>query len=1150
MDKNYYSSIVVAAAIIFLIIGDLAHADLRRSPVSYHISFDNRNFFNDDFIEQSGKLSIQDRKIYFPDGRFGKGIRMSFIPEPPPDDHNMSGIDLDLITAVIFNSSPGNKMGYNQPFIWGNSRCNPRLGAVAFWAKGEPPFACPLFEQTTIAFGRLERDLLGVLVDDKHRISAYVRDARYIRHELSTDVVWDSGNWNHIVLNWDWANGQELWLNGKKIATSWGSDCWFETLPPGLFHLPTPGLTYDELYLFDRPISRSEIKRLMSKNKAPGRESPYYDRKKFNEDLIARASGTDCSKNLPVVTPETGICIKEVWPCNAADGNIPGWYVIDGRNEMAWPHEYAFFTIIPGDADFHAEKVDISTHSGEPVNYIVLTGNLTDVKVQAGQPDMSDVEDLFSVPEGEQFFYGSTITATEGSTFRIPFTVGYGSPPGFEGDVVSLPLSGEKRIHNVGLYHTRPAPEKIHGENYGISLSDGKLDSRYTFAFHAITSRDERRIALAEQGKPSGKRGTIDIGAFCRLNIMSEPFDDPIGITALTLKIPLRTARAEEVLFVRVHDPAIPSRLWNQFAVNLKGFDSGYTTLLLTVDFHDLVLTGGDRLWIDLGTTGSCKVRVGDRRNRSELTLATVQPYIAVDTYAEKEIIPSKAQYSKMYEFIPWHFTGRPVKLEEPRCYGGPFDILMPALAIIRVKPDHFVSQYMIRMSGPDFNSGHRINKNTAPLKTVIQPHGAPDWAYYMRDFNIKRHYLADWWIKRQNPDGQMGGGWNDDTLFMSFHQPDLPLDGNDNARAIIDTVHTKFEKTWLFKDGYCRIHPIDRMHTGDFISERYNTFVNNLGQAYAAEREMESAWRLDHPEETPINYAQGIAFKSSVNVFNWYWGKDVPEEPYVSKPIGELTNEFQLFTSLFDEFKMYRLTESNVHRDDFIPYGAPQMYEYMLGGKRGVRWDAHLKLAVMWPSGGGPDVARVIKYADDTTLEAFCYSYDTVKRDLKMRLCRIDDGRYRVGLYDDPKGAGNQGKVIWETEMDLSRFDVVTLPVPPKTPLVIKVEQIKPNERPSELPDLVIDPWEATRDGSSVTAVVHNIGNGAAENVIVRLLNGEETVQEQSIARLEAPVDFIAKRTSLTFKNIPASRNLKVVIDPDDLIQEILEENNNAIVR
>src|SRR5690606_28921051 len=342
-------------------------------------------------------------------------------------------------------------------------------------------------------------------------------------------------------------------------------------------------------------------------------------------------------------------------------------------------------------------------------------------------------------------------------------------------------------------------------------------------------------------------------------------------------------------------------------------------------------------------------------------------------------------------------------------------------------------------------------------------------------------------WVKRQNPDGQLGGGWNDDVLFLSFHQADLPLDGHNQGRSLIDNVFRGLEHTRLFKDGYCNIFPIDRMHTGDFISERYNTVVNNLGQAYAAEREMESAWRLDKPDQTPINY-YADAFKSSVNVFHWYWGKDMPETPYISKPLNELAGEYRLYTSVLDDYYFYRMTESRVMLDDFTPYGAPNMYTHMLGGKRGARLDAHLKLAVMWPSGAGPDVARVILLADDTSLEAAIYSFDKALRNVKIRLARIQDGRYRIGLYEDADHNGKAGAPVWTTEKNLARFDVLTLPVPPHQSLVLKVEQLEAKARPDKLPDLAVDPGEAVFENGKVSVTIHNLGNGDAQNITVAL--------------------------------------------------------------
>ncbi len=51
------------------------------------------------------------------------------------------------------------------------------------------------------------------------------------------------------------------------------------------------------------------------------------------------------------------------------------------------------------------------------------------------------------------------------------------------------------------------------------------------------------------------------------------------GVGSVTISIPASTLNMNETLFVRVHDPAVPSRLWNQFALNMKGFDRDFQML-------------------------------------------------------------------------------------------------------------------------------------------------------------------------------------------------------------------------------------------------------------------------------------------------------------------------------------------------------------------------------------------------------------------------------------------------------------------------------------------------------------------------------------------------------------------------------------------
>lgn len=1143
---------------------------LRKSVVSYHMSFDDKKFLDDDIIEQSGSKSLKERQIDFPEGRFGKGIRMNFV-RPPLDQTNMSGIDLDLGVAVIFNSRPGNKMGFNEPFIWGSGRVNAMLGAVSFWVRGGLPFdSTVLFKQTTISFGREERDMIGIEVGKDQKLSAYVRDARYVRHVLKSDAVWDSSKWNFIVLNWDWTNGIEFWLNGKKIASSWGHDGWFAAAPPGLFALTAPKVIYDELYLMDRPLSKSEIEKLMSSNKPPQDENPIYVRNKNDleqlehSERLEQYSGADKNENLPWVSPDKVLSFKEIWPSSVSDGHVPGWYMVDGRNEMAWPHPIAFFTIIPGDGAFHAEKADIKMPPDSRVNYIDLTGNLTNVKVQEWNQDTKVPVDLFSVPAGNQFFYGATIPTTvhRQTMFRIPFTEKYGTPPGFTGNV-HLPLSGEKRIQNIGFYHFsvdsvqgyKPQGDKlILAPNAALNLDDRTL-----FAINAVTSRDERKIVMAIPSPSKEKEKTIDIGAFSRLNIMSEPYNHETGISGVTLSLPIKTSKPEETLFIRVRDPAVPSRLWNQFAVKLKGFNGDYKRFILTINFQDIVVTGGDRFWIDLGTAGKTEIKIGNNENPAELFMIPIDSYRAVESYAAKELIPAIAQYSKSYQNIPWLFTGKMVSIEKPYCYGGFFDMLLPALAVQRVKPNDFVTNYLIRrVNGPYSETrgstnkpGLNIGAKDTTLVTLANPFGAPDWAVYMRDYNRKRWAMIDWWSKRQNPDGRVGGGWTDDALFGLQGWEDLALDDNQKLLNLTNALHTKFELTDIYKDGYCDISPEDRLHSSQFVSELYNTIANNMGQAYSIEREMKIAWYLGKPDKTPLNYGGGMPFKSAANAINWYWGKDIPDNAYISKPLKEVANNLRHYTSVCNKYYFYRMTASNIMHDDFVPIGSMEMYSYMLGG---ARWpenghDAHLKLAVTWPSGGGPNVARVILHADDNSLDAVMYSFGSEERSLKMRLCRINDGHYKIGLYSDPEGTGNAGTPIWTTEKDIARFDVITLPIPSRKSLVLKVEQIKKYPTPSELPDLAIDPWDAIWSNNTVTANIHNIGNKNENEITVGLFNGEKLVQEKVIPAIDAPTDFIPKRAQIVFSDIPFSLNLRVVIDPKNKIREILKDNNSAVV-
>ena len=88
-------------------------------------------------LARSGFKTIEDRGLTLEEGRFGKGLKMNLIPSIVEQDE-MTGIDLDTVTAVVFNTRHRRDVwvGYNEPFLWGAGKLNPGSGSLAFWVKG------------------------------------------------------------------------------------------------------------------------------------------------------------------------------------------------------------------------------------------------------------------------------------------------------------------------------------------------------------------------------------------------------------------------------------------------------------------------------------------------------------------------------------------------------------------------------------------------------------------------------------------------------------------------------------------------------------------------------------------------------------------------------------------------------------------------------------------------------------------------------------------------------------------------------------------------------------------------------------------------------------------------------------------------------
>jgi hypothetical protein len=383
--------------------------------VNFHLGFESFDFIeNDDFVHRSGLKTIEDRGLKLTGGRFGSAVVMT-KPTRITELDEMTGTDLDLVTAVVFNTRHRRNDWdvYNEPVMW--ARASSRRKAARWLSGSRATYARAASSPSRrLAWGRKEKFLLSVTADDDGSLGAYIVDSRYVRHEITSTVRATGSGWNHIVLNWNKAKGLELFLNGESVASSWGSDAWWMNPLPGLFHLPISAAAYDELYICSRPLSTEEIGALMRENTPPSGASGWSpglaSLNGSDFDRLGDAFGLSHALTLPLASPSDGsrAAVQGMTPYRMGVGHVPGRFCMDGRYELAWPHPIATFTIVPGDADFQAEKLDIETAPDDPYNFITIEGNFTGMPLALNNARKENNRytgyPFFSIHQDDRFF--------------------------------------------------------------------------------------------------------------------------------------------------------------------------------------------------------------------------------------------------------------------------------------------------------------------------------------------------------------------------------------------------------------------------------------------------------------------------------------------------------------------------------------------------------------------------------------------------------------------------------------------------------------------------------------------------------------------------------------------------------------------------
>jgi len=1123
--------------------------------------------------------SLERRKLELSDGRFGKALHIKDGWSIAKGTSNESGIDLDLTVATMWGD------WHTKPHYWGAGKFSGDRGTIAFWVKTNAINPGIVFIQGSISWGRKERDLLRIDLDKDGKLSASIRDIYYQYHQIeSHKPVWKNNHWQHIVVVYDKAYGLKLYYNNQLVASNWGDDAWWQTPLPGLFSPFLPESHYDEISFYNYPLNEDEITSLYTSNSVPQNREGNQALDEAARERLLSGYGDINNLALPTLIAGEGVLsMKQTEIADCHDEKIPAWWVMDGRYELAWPHPYLLFTFILGDVDFHGDKLDIEFKEGATANYISLEGVLDDIKVISGEKERFDTKNqIIDLENYPHFFYSTKLDMGKNTSLHFPLVSGYGTPPGLvDKGSLNFPLSGEMRLHEIQLWNVFTKMEATEADiswQLPYQKDITTLDERYLDAFVKLKGAQSRTLFTSSNNANAIDSELVELSPLQSFHFFGPDLNPDMAVDKIGITFSVVPETKSDVLWIKLRDPANPSRIWAQTVIRVKFNKLGQPQkIAIELDPIDIMLASEDRIWVELMFAN--KEQIETSIVPEIKLILSKDKEKSLENYAFHELIPAKLQYMKQYNYQPWLYNSERRIENGWSNFGGPYDMWYPPEAVLRHDPANEIARIYQRITGergyiyggnykPTFNQYEEV----AISKNI--PSNAPSWAVWEREMYKRQLRTIHWIAGMQREDGFFWGGCNDDT-FIPLGYAGIPLMGDEVSKNSFLKLYDGLEEIGIYKDGYCDIWPIDYLHVTDFITSRGLLFPYALGDPYVFERELKTAKVYRDIMENnnaarvknnlpPYDLSSELARKDpklwgeqtvldyELLQVHWYWGKTPELKPHQINDRRDIAREMMSIALKYDETAEYNWTKAMRHTDrQGSAPGRRQLITAALGGKLPGRIElVPHSMVVSW-SNPDPDIARLVSYGDLKTVTVNLYNFKSEPQSTSMRLWRILRGEYLLKIGRDSNNDGvidSIDDILREEKLQLDRFSTIDLTIPSQENIVIQLTLTKSIDKPETLPDLAIHPLKDIQQiGQKLMINVHNIGNGMAENVSVEIVDSNDLViAKKIISRLEAPVDLIPKLIQLEFELNHKTWH-KIVIDKQDLIDEIYKGNNMA---
>ena len=456
------------------------------------------------------------------------------------------------------------------------------------------------------------------------------------------------GEWHHVTVVWDQAYGMRYYFDGEEVASNWEQASWHSrgVDPDQLVLWHSDDVAYDELYVFDRPLSAEQVRRLAKENLPPpaeDRQPILFDEARRQNRLRELSWERPDPGMLKIRVGATGLganAVKQVEPIQARAVKKGCNQAFDGKLGNGWPPLYNYQ---------YAKGNGLHVELDEPYDFVAVEGYFRGAVYGARHLLPPETQPLAHIKSASFMHRWQLDRPRKGwlSFFKEEME-DKGELPDFE-------LVTRSRVCELGFF--RRGAHDLQGTEakpYYIGRAQIGTDPELTGRF----GPGDRAVLDLSEDRPTQDGGQAVPGLrYHHLMVPAESAER--ALCGIRLSFMLRGTVAGNALRVEMRDPMLPGRRLLAIDFALTGGGAGQQRLDLTIDTADRVLPAARPLWLTFCFKQDVTIVFG-KNSFVELRLDTIDQVLP--EYLRNEMSFTQTRFSWLSEARPWGAHKEPEK--------------------------------------------------------------------------------------------------------------------------------------------------------------------------------------------------------------------------------------------------------------------------------------------------------------------------------------------------------------------------------------------------------------------------------------------------------------------------------------------------------